>query len=250
MIQGIATLASAGLLAGAMNSVAGGGSFVSLPALLAAGLPPVAANASSTVALFPGTVAAAWTLRGSLQPFEGVSFRIMALVTLIGGFAGAIVLLVTPDVTFNGMLPWLLLFATCAFAFAKQGGALLKRVVTIGPRTLLGCQFVLGFYGGYFGGAVGIAMLAMWSLFGGRDLRAMNAARVLMVTIANGAAILCFVAAQRVVWPQLLVVLVTALIGGYGGAVLARTVDPQYLRTAIIVLCALMTVGFFWRAYA
>ena len=249
MIAGIPFLAGAGLLAGAMNSIAGGGSFVTLPALLAAGLSPVAANASSTVALFPGSLTAAWTLRGGIKAFETVSFRTMALITVVGGFAGAGVLLTTPEVTFNNLLPWLLLFATCAFTFARQGGALLARIVTIGPRSLLVCQFILGFYGGYFGGAVGITMLAVWSLFGGRDLRSMNASRVVMTTLANGAAVLCFVGFNRVIWPQSLVILVMALIGAYAGAMLARTIDPKYLRGAIIGLCAVMTVGFFVRAY-
>ncbi len=250
MIQGVGFLAGAGLLAGVMNSVAGGGSFVTLPALLAAGLSPVAANASSTVALFPGTLAAAWTLRGGLRGFDGVSFRTMILVTVTGGFVGAMLLLLTPELTFNAMLPWLLLFATLAFTFARQGGALLRRVVTLGPRSLLGCQFVLGLYGGYFGGAVGITMLAVWSLFGVGDLRSMNAARVLLVTIANGAAILCFIGFNRVDWPELLVVLVTALVGSFGGALLARRVEQRTLRAAIIGLCAAMTVAFFVRAYA
>lgn len=249
MTQGVGLLAGAGLLAGVMNSVAGGGSFVTLPALLGAGLSPVAANASSTVALFPGTLAAAWTLRGGLRGFESVSFRTMILVTVAGGFFGAMLLLLTPELTFNAMLPWLLLFATLAFTFARQGGALLKRFVTLGPRGLLGCQFVLGLYGGYFGGAVGITMLAVWSLFGVGDLRSMNAARVLLVTVANGAAVLCFIGFDRVAWPELLVVLVTALAGSFGGALLARRVEQGTLRAVIIALCAAMTVAFFVRAY-
>lgn len=233
-----------------MNSVAGGGSFVTLPALIAAGLPSTLANSSSTVALFPGSVTAAWTMRSSLHSFEGVSLRAMAVISLIGGGIGAALLLVTPEVTFTAMLPWLLLFATVVFTFGRQAGAAMRRYVALGPRSLMACQVVLSLYGGYFGGAVGITMLAVWSLFGGGDLRSMNAARITMVTIANGAAVLCFVAAGRVAWAETLVMLVTGIAGAYGGARLARSANPEVLRRIIIGLCTAMTVAFFWRAYA
>ncbi len=241
--------AGAGLLAGAMNAVAGGGSFVTLPALVAAGISPVLANASSTVALFPGSVAAAWTMRAGLRRFEGVGWVPMTVASIGGGLAGALLLLVTPDVTFGGMLPWLLLFGTLAFTFGRQAGAALRHVVTLGPSALLGTQFVLGVYGGYFGGAVGITMMAVWSLFGTGELRAMNAARVVLVAAANATAVLCFVVAGRVDWGPALVLGATAVLGSYGGARLARSADPRTLRALIIGLCTVMTVTFFARPY-
>lgn len=242
-------LLGAGLLAGAMNAVAGGGSFVTLPAMIAAGLPGVTANASSTVALFPGSLAAGWTMRAGLAAFEGVSLRLMAAVTVVGGLLGALLLLVTPEVAFDAALPWLLLFGTCAFAFGRQAGSQVRRVVQLGPRALLSCQFVLGGYGGYFGGGVGITMLAVWSLFGSQDLRSMNAARVNLVAAANATAVLCFVVAGRVEWGATVLVMVGAAGGSYAGALLARRADPSILRIGIIALSAAMTAIFFLRAY-
>lgn len=241
-------LAGAGLLAGAMNAVAGGGSFVTLPALVASGLPAVAANASSTVALFPGSVAAAWTMRGGLAAFEGVSLRAMAAASVSGGLLGALLLLRTPEAAFAAALPWLLLLGTAAFAFGARIGVALRRVVRLGPAALLGCQFALGVYGGYFGGAVGIAMLAVWSLFGAADLRRMNAARVTLVMAANGAAVLCFIAAGRVAWGAALLLAGAAVVGSYGGARLARHADVAILRAGIIALGAAMTAVLFVRA--
>ncbi|WP_158743258.1 sulfite exporter TauE/SafE family protein [Acidisphaera sp. L21] len=249
MNMAILSAAGAGLLAGAMNAVAGGGSFVTLPALVAAGVPPVLANATSTVALFPGSLAAAWTMRAGLRPFEGVGWAAMAATSVGGGLAGALLLLITPDVTFGALLPWLLLFGTLAFTFGRQAGARLRRVITLGPAALLAAQFVLGMYGGYFGGAVGITMMAVWSLFGTGDLRAMNAARVLLVVAANATAVLCFIIAGRVAWAPALVLGATAILGSYGGARLARSADPVTLRRMIIGLCSAMTVAFFARAY-
>jgi uncharacterized membrane protein YfcA len=250
MDQAMLLAVAAGLLAGAMNAVAGGGSFVTVPALVAAGLPPVLANASSTVALFPGSLTAAWTMRRGLTPFEAVGWRAMAAVSVIGGLLGALLLLVTPEVTFGRLLPWLLLFGTVAFTFGRQAGAALRQVISLGPAALLVCQFLLGVYGGYFGGAVGITMMAVWSLFGTGELRAMNAARVILVAAANATAVLCFILAGRVAWEPTLILGVAAVVGSYGGALLARSADPALLRLGIIVLCSAMTLGFFIRSYA
>ncbi len=243
-------LIAAGLLAGIMNSVAGGGSFVTLSALVAAGVPVITANASSTVALFPGSLAATWTLRRGLAPFQGVALWAMALASVAGGLAGALLLLVTPEVTFTRVLPWLLLFGTAAFTFGRQAGTLLRRVLRFGPAGLLACQFILGIYGGYFGGAVGITMLAVWSLFGGGDLRAMNANRVMLVMACNAMAVLSFIVAGRVAWLPAITVGVAAIVGSTVGALVARGANPAVLRAAIVVMCSAMTVVFFLRAYA
>jgi uncharacterized membrane protein YfcA len=248
MDMAILWAAGAGLLAGGMNAVAGGGSFVTLPALVAGGISPVAANASSTVALFPGSLTAAWTMRSGLRPFDGVGWAAMTGTSVAGGLAGAVLLLVTPDVTFGGLLPWLLLFGTLAFTFGRQAGAALRQVVTLGPVALLASQFLLGVYGGYFGGAVGITMMAVWSLFGTGELRAMNAARVVLVAAANATAVLCFIVAGRVAWGPTVVLALGAVLGSYGGARLARSADPKTLRAVIVGLCSLMTAAFFVRS--
>ncbi|MFI5246705.1 MAG: sulfite exporter TauE/SafE family protein, partial [Gemmatimonadales bacterium] len=179
----------AGLVAGVMNAAAGGGSFVSLPALVFAGVPSIAANATSTVALVPGTFASAWAYRHDAKPFGNVSMRVLFAVMLAGGFAGAMLLLHTPSRTFDRIIPWLLLFGSLVFTFGPRLNAWLRGLVHIGPRTMVVGQFFLGTYAGYFGGAVGIMMLAAWSLLGVTDIKAMNAARMGLVAAANSVAV-------------------------------------------------------------
>jgi uncharacterized membrane protein YfcA len=242
-------LLGAGLLAGAMNAAAGGGSFVTLPALVFAGVPSVAANASSTVALFPGSLASAWAYRDDFKGFNGMALRTMLGVSLAGGCVGALLLLATPQSTFDALVPWLLLLGTLAFAFGRHAGARLRRRFRIGPPVLLCAQFLLAVYGGYFGGAVGIMMMAVWSLLDLADVRAMNAAKVVMVAATNTVAVLCFVAAGEVWWAQTCAVLGAALIGGYGGARIARRFPPHQLRVGITAFNIAMTAAFFMRAF-
>jgi uncharacterized membrane protein YfcA len=241
-------LLGAGLLAGAMNAAAGGGSFVTLPALVAVGVPPVEANASSTVALFPGSLASVVAYRRDFTPFVGLPVRTLVPVSLAGGLVGALLLLWTPARAFDTLVPWLLLAGSLAFAFGGRAGAALRRVVRIGPRALLACQFSLGVYGGYFGGAVGIMMMAAWGLFGVSDIKAMNATKVLLVGAMNAVAVPCFVLSGRVWWPQAGVVLIAAVAGGYGGASLARRIPASRLRMGITAFNFLITAAFFLRA--
>lgn len=157
-------LFATGLLAGTMNAVAGGGTFITLPALIFAGVPSVAANESSTVALVPAALASGWAYRHDLKGFDGVSLRAMLAVSVAGGLAGALLLLFTPQRTFDALVPWLMLIGSLAFAVGRRVGAWLRPIVHIGTATLLFGQFILGIYGGYFGGGVGILMMAVWSL--------------------------------------------------------------------------------------
>jgi uncharacterized protein len=238
----------AGLVAGAMNAAAGGGSFVTLPAMIFAGVPSVEANASSTVALLPGAIASVYAYRHDFRPFEVLSLRVMLAVSMTGGLVGAFLLLVTPSKRFDEIVPWLLLTGTLVFAFGGRAGILLRRVVRIGPLTLLWCQFLLGIYCGYFGGAVGIMTLAVWSLLGMTDIRAMNATKTLVVGATNGVAVVCFILAGKVWWPQTVIMLSAAIVGGYGGAQFARRLPPQHLRLGISVFNCLITAVFFVRA--
>ena len=239
----------AGLLAGVMNSAAGGGTFVTLPALIFAGVPPVVANATSTVALFPGSLAGAWAYRDDFRPFEGVSLKALLTASVAGGLCGALLLLLTPSSIFDRFFPWLLLFGMLAFCFGGQAGAALRRRVRLGTSPLLAIQFLLAVYGGYFGGAVGIITLAVWSLFFVCELTALNAAKTLLVGCMNATAVVCFVLAGKVWWPDALVMLVAAVAGGYLGSRVARRIDPVRLRGAIIALTSLMTLVVFYRAY-
>jgi uncharacterized membrane protein YfcA len=218
-------LALVGFVAGAMNALAGGGSFVTFPALVAVGLPSVVANASSTVALFPGSVASAWAYRRELRGIGGLSLPVLSAVSLAGGLTGAVLLLVTPVHTFDVVVPWLLLLATLI-------------------------QFVLMVYGGYFGGAVGLMCLAAWSLVTATpDIKAMNPAKVLLVGAANSIAVVCFVMAGAVRWPETLAMLVTGIAGGYGGARIGRVLPARVLRGFVLALTASITAVFFWRLF-
>lgn len=240
-------LFGAGLLAGALNAAAGGGSFVTIPALVLAGVPSVSANASSTVALLPGTLASAWAWREDLRPMEGVSLRTLLVVSLGGGLAGAVLLLFTSEQVFDGLLPWLMLVGTLAFAFGRPLGALLRRRVRLGPGAVLAAQVLLSVYAGYFGGGVGIMMMAVWSLLGDADIRTMSALRTILVSASNAVAALCFALAGPVRWPATATVLVAAVIGGYFGARLARRVPGPALRVFVILFSTAMTAAFFWR---
>jgi uncharacterized membrane protein YfcA len=244
-----AYLIAAGLLGGSMNAVAGGGSFVTFPALVLAGLPPIAANATSTVALFPGTLASTWAYRKDLAGIAGISLRVLLAISLAGGLVGAVLLLVTPGAAFDQVIPWLLLLATLTFAGGQRLSAWMRRHVRIGRISLLVIQFILGIYGGYFGGAVGLMTLAVWSLLDTIDLKAMAPARTLLVSAANGMAVLCFAAAGAVWWAEGLAMMASTIAGGYYGARFARTLPPSVLRVFVVLLSAAVTIGFFVKAY-
>jgi uncharacterized membrane protein YfcA len=242
-------LLGAGLLAGAMNALAGGGSFVTLPALIAAGVPSVMANASSTVALYPAGAASTWVYRDGLSAICGIPLRPALIATLIGGFLGALLLLWTPGAVFDQVLPWLLLTATVVLASGPRLGPFLRARFRAGIGVVLAVQFLLGIYGGYFGGAVGLMMMAVWSLLDGADVKALNPPRTLMVTAANTVAVLCFIIAGAVYWRETLVLGLGAVAGGYGGARLGRVLPATAVRGATLLVAAGMTLAFFLRAY-
>jgi uncharacterized protein len=249
MVLHFILLVLAGLLAGTMNAVAGGGSFVSFPAMVLAGLPPINANATSTVALFPGTLASTWAYRDDLRSIAGVGLRVLLPISLGGGLVGAVLLLVTPGGAFDLVIPWLLLMATLTFAGGRRLGERLRRHVRIGQSTMLAVQFVISIYGGYFGGAVGLMMMAVWSLLDSAELKAMAATRTLLVSAANGAAVLCFAVAGAVWWAEMLAMMVSCVAGGYFGARFARLLPAPVLRVFVVLLSAMVTVAFFARKY-
>ena len=247
MIEHIPLLVGTGLLAGAMNAVAGGGSFVTFPALVFAGLPPVIANATSTVALLPGTLASAWAYRDGMTDIGGLRLRLLAPITVVGGLIGALLLLFTPGHTFDAVIPWLLLLATLVFAGGRELVHAVSGKVRIGKVPVLIAQFLIAIYGGYFGGAVGLMMMAVWSLFDAADLKAMAPARTLLTSAANTMAVVCFIVAGAVRWPELAAMLPAVVVGGYLGALGARFLPPKTIRGAVVVLCVIVTVYFFRR---
>jgi len=237
----------AALAAGLINSVAGGGMFLTFPALVFTGVPSIIANASSTVALFPGSFASAWAYRDDFRRFDTIPFKASLAVSLAGGVTGALLLLNTPQHAFDVVIPWLLALATFLFAFGPKISPWLRSRFHIGVRTVLCCQYVVAIYGGYFGGAVGIIMLALFSLLGIGNIRSMNALKTLLGGSMNAVAVVCFVIAGKVWWTQTAVMLLGSVAGGYLGARYARKVPSVVLRGVVIAIGVVMTVVFFRR---
>ena len=243
----------AAFLAGAINSVAGGGTLVSFPTLVWLGLNSVTANATSTVAIWPGTVGSAWGYRRELRDAEP-RFRVLIVPSLIGGIAGAVLLLRTPPHTFMRVLPWLMLGATLLFAFGKRLTG--NRVSSVGHdatvAAIVGASiFELGVavYGGYFGGGIGIVNLAMLAAVGMTNIHAMNALKSVLGTTINGVAALVFILKGAIYWPQAVVMIVGALVGGYFGAHYAQKLPQPWIRGFVILVGTAMTGYFLVKAY-
>jgi uncharacterized membrane protein YfcA len=247
-------LAGASLAAGAINSVAGGGSFFTFPALVFTGMPSIAANATSTVALWPGTVAGAGAYRRDVFR-ERRHLPWLAGVSLAGGLLGALVLVRTPQAAFDRLVPWLLLGATLIFAFGDKITSWLRGIeAAAGRPARIGfwsgaIQFLIATYGGYFGGGAGMLMLAMLSLSGLTDIHAMNGIKTLLNAALNAVAIATFVVAGLVQWPQAFVMMAGAVAGGYGGACFARRTDPRRVRRFVIAAGLAISACFFARLY-
>jgi uncharacterized membrane protein YfcA len=231
--------------AGALNSVAGGGSFLTLPTLLFAGVSPVVANATSTLAMWPGAVASAVAYRRELSARTRWLVPLI-VVSLAGGFVGAVLLVRTSDTSFMRLLPWLMLLATLTFTFGGRVHRALSLGQLHGNLTLaLLLQFVIAVYGGYFGGGMGIMMLAAFSLAGMFDMHEMNGLKTVLGAAVNALAMAHFVVAGIVAWGPGLIMAAGSIAGGYIGAVAARQVDQRVVRTIVIVIGWTMTVYFF-----
>ena len=239
-----------GVAGGAMNALAGGGSFATLPTLVALGLPANVANATSNVSLLPGAGTSAWAFRDELGPVGGVPIRSLAAITFAGGLAGSVLLVVTPARAFDVIIPWLLLFATVVLAFGRPASAWLRERLTIGTRSLLTAQAVLGIYGGYFGGGVGLMTTAAYGLLAGITPRKLFAPRTLMLAVANTAAAIVFIATGLVRWAACLPMLAGAVIGGWAGARIGKRLPDAVVRIGTLIITAITTAIFFWRAYA
>jgi uncharacterized membrane protein YfcA len=239
----------AGVAAGALNAVGGGGTFVALPALVAFGLPPVTANALSRIALVPGAATSAWVLRRDVHPVGGTSTRALTATSVLGGAVGAGLLLVLPASSFDALAPWLLAFATVVLAFGRRLSRAVGRALDMGPRAVLASQFALAVYGGYFGGAVGIMMLATWHLGLGLDPATGNPMRVTqLAAIFLSATGLFLIGSDALRTPVVLVaMLVGAVVGGYVGAHVARKVPPRMMRGTILTIAVTMTTLYFLR---
>lgn len=249
-------LCAAAFAGGALNAVAGGGSFLTLPALTWAGVPLVMANATGTAALLPGYLTSAWAQRRDLNTMPGLSAAHIAGLASAGGACGALLLAFTPDTVFARVVPWLLLCATLLFL---AGPRLLARTRRLAPHTppdtatLAGwparlALFAVCLYGGYFNGGLGILLLALFSLQGHTNLHAMNGAKNLASSVLTLIAVTVYGLHGAVDWRLALPMMAAAALGGWAGARAARHVPALWLRTLVVVTGALMTVLFFLRA--
>jgi uncharacterized protein len=236
----------AALVAGAINAVAGGGTLVSYPSLVWAGLDPIVANATSTVALWPGSVASIFGYRDNLRGSRRWMIR-LAPSSFIGGAVGAVLLLLTPSKIFAEIVPWLILGATALRAANAPIARILQKVSQHREtrQWLLGAvifQFFVAVYGGYFGAGIGIMMLAAFGLLGMTDIHQMNGLKALFAMGINGIAAAYFISRGAVHWPDALPMAVGATAGGYLGARLARRLGRRFVQVAIVVIGTTMGI--------
>lgn len=239
-------LLTAGLWAGIQNALAGGGSFVTLPALILSGLDARAANITSTVALFPGQVTTGLANRALVTGAERLPFRVLLAISLAGGAVGAALLLATPPRFFARLLPWLVLAATAIFAwgaFARRPAAQRR---PLGPLGAGAAQFGIAIYGGYFGGGIGFLMLAAFSL-AGLPVRAAGATKNLLAAAMNASAVAVFVFSRDVAWLSAIVLGAGAIGGGLVGAWLLTRVNETALKIAVVILGVALFVGLLAR---
>jgi len=249
--QGV-VLFLAALAAGAINSVAGGGSFLTFPSLLLVGIPPINANATSTVALWPGQPASVWAYRREIRDLPRRTFIPLTVTGIVGGIAGAYVLLITPQATFMNLVPWLLLVATLIFTLSGQvtrwvGQRQSQPHAALASVYGITLQLALAFYLGYFGAGGGILLLAMLALLGMDNIHAMNALKAWLTAVSNGVAMLLFIYHRAVYWPEAIVMVVGSVLGGYFGAYFAQKSKPFHVRLIVIVIGFGMTGYFFAR---
>lgn len=244
-------LIAASLIAGVINAMAGGGSFISFPVMLSIGVPPIEANATNTVALWPGQLTSVWALRTDLRrDLIGV----VAAASVLGGVAGAIVLLNTKQRTFMRMVPWLLLTASVLFGISGPISRWLRRrsAEVYGQRppntlALFAAIFPVCFYIGYFGAGSGFLIMTTLALFGISEMRTLTSLKVTAACLSNFCAVVTFVLGGAVVWHYCIVSMVFAGIGGYVGAQYTRRMNPDVLRSIVVVTGCGMAAYFFWR---
>jgi len=250
-------------LAGLMNSVAGGGTLVTFPILIAFGMNPKIANATSTVALLPGSAGGMWGYRREMDDTQSLLIR-LAIPSIIGGAAGAGLLMITPVNTFANLVPYLILFATAIFIAQEPISRHLRkrridadptgnpnavvpsRAWWIGAMTF---QFWVAVYGGYFGAGIGILMLASLGLLGVSDIHRANGAKTFLAICINGIAVLSFIVFRMVNWPEALLMSIGAVLGGYGSADIARRLGQSLIKKVVVAIGLLMGAVMLWKQW-
>ena len=234
----------AGLWAGLQNSLAGGGSFVTLPALILSGMTPLAANITSTVALFPGQVTSGLAGRRLVTGAGRLPFRALFVISLLGGALGGLLLLNTPSTVFARLVPWLVLFATLVFAWGSFGRKPDRAAVHLGPVGTAAAQFAIAVYGGYFGGGIGILMMAALAM-AGLPTRNAGATKNVLAGVMNASAVMLFVTSPQVHWREAVVLGAGAIVGGLLGSWALHRVNEKALRLAIVGIGMALTIGLF-----
>ena len=239
-------LAAAAFFAGMLNTVAGGGTFLTFPALVYTGVPVVAANATSAVAVFPGYLGGAAGFRREIVSFDGRRLLKITGATAIGGLIGSLLLLVSSNEAFSAIVPFLLALATLAFAFGDRLQGWAQRHSFGKADGRFGIVLV-SIYGGYFNGGLGIVLLALFSLWGMRDLNLMNGLKNGLSFVLSAISVATFAAAGIVAWRQAALMMVAATVGGYAGAPVARALPRSVVRAVVIGVGATMSAIFVWR---
>ncbi|MDX2256821.1 MAG: sulfite exporter TauE/SafE family protein [Pseudanabaenaceae cyanobacterium bins.39] len=243
----------AAMAAGALNGIAGGGSFILFPTLLFVGISPIMANATNAIALLPGTLASAGAYRQEFAK-DRRTLVYICILGAIGGIAGAILLLRTPPSTFLKILPYLLLTATLAFAFSKRltrwvesQQSRFANLQTIRTITITILQLTVSVYGGFFGGGMGILFLASFALMGMTNINQMNAYKVMLTSCINAVIVIPFVNAGVILWQEAIIAAIASSIGGYISAYYAQKINPSIVRRFVILVGSALTIYFFLR---
>jgi uncharacterized membrane protein YfcA len=236
----------AGFWAGLQNSLAGGGSFVTLPVLILAGLSPLSANITSTVALFPGQVSSGFAGRRLVSGAGRLPFRALFLISIAGGAVGGLLLLNTSSAIFSRLVPWLVLFATAVFAWGSFRRKPLDTNAHLGPAGAGVAQFFIAIYGGYFGGGIGFLMLAALAM-AGLPTRNAGATKNVLAGVMNASAVALFVASPQVHWIEVVALGSGAMVGGLCGTWALHRVNEKVLRIVIVCIGICLTVGLFLK---
>jgi uncharacterized membrane protein YfcA len=242
----ILLVAAAGLFAGVQNALAGGGSFITFPTLLLAGLNPVSANMTSTIALFPSQTTSAVAGRKLVEDVGPLTFKQMFIISIIGGIIGAILLYLTPPTFFAKLVPWLVLFATSMFAWGAFRKQPIHATAGMPAWVLMLAQSCIAIYGGYFGGGIGFLMLATLTI-AGQQIRAATATKNMLAMAMNASATLIFAFSGMISWPAALALCVGGIVGGLIGSWLIYRLPPQFMRIFVVCVGTVLTIYMFMR---
>ena len=255
-LLGLIGLFVAGIIAGSINAVAGGGTLISFPSLVGLGEPEIIANATNTAALWPGSISSAIGYRKDTEVNRGLLIGLL-IPSFIGGALGALILIITPPHLFKIIVPFLVLFATLILAARNKLTRKIGERLTVAEdhATLAGrlwgffFQLFIATYGGYFGAGMGILMLGSLSIMGMRDIHKMNALKTPLQAVVNMTAFVFFALKGLVAWPAAVVLCLGAITGGYGGARLAKRVDPKLLNTCVVALGFIVSAWLMYKAF-